>query len=118
MAKSDDYIDFKAYIGYLRKVTGTPRNPQKLRQAVLDQAVERTELQTAHLLLKRLVAAAAVIVLIVFSAASYAYLSVTPEPCEDQELWKEARVEGPRRSSAQRLYEAYRSSSEIREKFL
>lgn len=61
MEKSDDYIDFKAYIRYLRRVTGEPADPEALRKKILSKTAETTEMQTAYVILKRLVAAAALL---------------------------------------------------------
>jgi hypothetical protein len=61
MGKSDDYIDFKAYTRYLRKVTGEPTHPQALRKAILARTTELTELQTVYVIVKRLVVAAALV---------------------------------------------------------
>lgn len=61
MEKSDDYIDFKAYTRYLRRVTGEPADPEALRKAILSKTAETTEMQTAYVILKRLVAAAALL---------------------------------------------------------
>ncbi len=61
MEKSDDYIDFKAYIRYLRRVTGEPADPEALRKTILSKTAETTEMQTAYVILKRLVAAAALL---------------------------------------------------------
>lgn len=62
MEKSDDYIDFKAYIRYLRRVTGEPADPEALRKKILSKTAETTEMQTAYIILKRLLAAAALLV--------------------------------------------------------
>ena len=48
MEKSDDYIDFRAYIRYLRKVTGDPADPEALKKAILDKTVENSEMQTVY----------------------------------------------------------------------
>lgn len=61
MEKSDDYIDFKAYTRYLRRVTGEPTDPEALRKTILSKTAETTEMQTAYVILKRLVAAAALL---------------------------------------------------------
>jgi hypothetical protein len=61
MEKSDDYIDFKAYTRYLRRVTGEPADPEALRKKILSKTAETTEMQTAYVILKRLVAAAALL---------------------------------------------------------
>ena len=61
MEKSDDYIDFKAYTRYLRKVTGEPTHPQALRKAILARTAETTELQTIYVIVKRLAIAAALV---------------------------------------------------------
>ncbi len=79
MGKSDDYIDFKAYIGYLGKVTGRPADAHSIRESVLSKAAGRTEMQTAHLLLKRLSVIVVAIVLAAFCVACYAYLKYRPE---------------------------------------
>ena len=42
MGKSDEYIEYEAYISYLKKVTGQPLDPYRLKRAVLDMSVEKT----------------------------------------------------------------------------
>lgn len=37
MGKSDDYIDYKAYIGYLRKMTCEPADPSALRRTIVSE---------------------------------------------------------------------------------
>ena len=122
MGKSDEYIDFKAYMRYLGKVTGEPADPDRLRNAVLARAEERTELQTALSLLKSLSVAAAIVLVCALGAAGLGYASAAGgdkagRDKAGEELWSRARVEdrGPRGSL--RLYEAYEHSKEIREKF-
>ena len=127
MGKSDEYIDFKAYLRYLGKVTGEPADPDRLRNAVLARAEERTELQTALSLLKSLSVAAAIVLVCAFGAAGLGYASAAGgdkagrdkagENEAGEELWSRARVEdrGPR--GVVRLYDAYEHSKEIREKF-
>ena len=34
MAKSDDYIDFNAYIRYLGKVSGEPADPEAMKKFI------------------------------------------------------------------------------------
>lgn len=127
MGKSDEYIDFKAYMRYLGKVTGEPADPDRLRNAVLAGAEERTELQTALSLFKSLSVAAAIVLVCALGAAGLGYASAAGgdkagrdkarENEAGEELWNRARVEdrGPR--GVLRLYDAYEHSKEIREKF-
>ena len=127
MGKSDEYIDFKAYLRYLGKVTGEPADPDRLKKAVLARSEERTELQTALSLLKSLSVAAAIVLVCALGAAGLGYASAAGgdkagrdkarENEAGEELWSRARVEdrGPR--GVLRLYEAYEHSKEIREKF-
>lgn len=122
MGKSDEYIDFKAYMRYLGKVTGEPADPDRLRNAVLARAEERTELQTALSLLKSLSVAAAIVLVCALGAAGLGYASAAGgdkagRDKAGEELWSRARVEdrGPR--GVVRLYDAYEHSKEIREKF-
>lgn len=122
MGKSDEYIDFKAYMRYLGKVTGEPADPDRLKKAVLARTEERTELQTALSLLKSLSVAAAIVLVCALGAAGLGYASAVGgdkagENEAGEELWSRARVEdrGPR--GALRLYDAYEHSKEIKEKF-
>ena len=127
MGKSDEYIDFKAYMRYLGKVTGEPADPDRLRNAVLARAEEHTELQTALSLLKSLSIAAAIVLVCALGAAGLGYASAAGgdkagrdkegENEAGEELWSRARVEdrGPR--GVLRLYDAYEHSKEIMEKF-
>ena len=48
----------------MRKVTGHPGNPQAIRGMVLEKADERTEMQTAYMLLKKLAAAMALLIVV------------------------------------------------------
>lgn len=118
MGKSDEYIDFKAYMRYLGKVTGEPTDPERLKREVLVRAEERTEMQTALSLLKKLSAAAAIVLVCALGAAGLGYASAAGGDEAPEEIWSRARVEdkGPR--GALRLYEAYEHSKEIREKLL
>ena len=118
MGKSDEYIDFKAYLRYLCKVTGEPDDPERLKKAVLARTEEFTELQTALSLLKSLSVAAAIVLVCALGAAGLGYASSVGEDEAGEELWSQARVEdrGPR--GTLRLYKAYEHSQEIREKFL
>lgn len=61
MEKSDDYIDFNAYIRYLKKVTGEPADPQALKRRILAKTAEAIEMQTAYMILKGLVLAVAIV---------------------------------------------------------
>ena len=122
MGKSDEYIDFKAYMRYLGKVTGEPADPDRLRNAVLARTEERTELQTALSLLKSLSVAAAIVLVCALGAAGLGYASAAGgdkagRDKAGEELWSRARVEdrGPR--GVLRLYDAYEHSKEIMEKF-
>ena len=122
MGKSDEYIDFKAYLRYLGKMTGEPADPDRLKKAVLARSEERTELQTALSLLKSLSVAAAIVLVCALGAAGLGYASAAGgdkagRDKAGEELWSRARVEdrGPR--GVLRLYDAYEHSKEIREKF-
>lgn len=62
MEKSDEYIDYAAYVRFLAKVT--KRNPYAsyLKNKVLENAVEKSELQTLWIIIKKLVLIASVVV--------------------------------------------------------
>ena len=45
-------------------MTGHPGNPQAIRGMVLEKADERTEMQTAYMLLKKLAAAMALLIVV------------------------------------------------------
>lgn len=55
MEKSGEYIDYKAYIRYLRKVTGTPADPDGLRQSILSKSGNLADMHTAYNILKWLI---------------------------------------------------------------
>lgn len=118
MGKSDEFIDYSAYTRYLKKVTGEPADPQKLKDAVFAQAVEKTEMQTALMLLKRLSVAAAVVALCALGVAGFSYASSLEKQPEEEGIWVVAREDDKGSNGALRLYEAYEHSKTIREKFL
>jgi len=117
MERSDEYIDFKAYTRYLKKVTGEPADPDALKEAVLAKALESTEMHMAYILLRRLTAAAAVLLIIALCSAMYGYFS-SESIIDEKEVWTDARMDDRGRNPASRLYEAYKHSNEIREKLL
>lgn len=117
MVRSDKYIDYEAYVGYLRKVTGNPSDPCRLTDAVLSKAEEHTELQTAHIILKRLLIAASILLICALCAGGFGYFSSENESDENSDLWKSSRMESGNSEGAMRLYEAYEHSIERRVKF-
>ena len=116
MEKLDDYIDFKAYTRYLKKVTGEPADPEALKKNILAKTIERTEMQTAYIILSKLAIAACVILIFAFCSALYGYFSLEKD-YEEDDLWTQARVDDWRRFPGERLYDAYRNSNEIKNKF-
>lgn len=74
MGKSGEYIDYKAYVGYLRRMTGRPDDPDALRKNIVSFAAGRSEMQTAYVLLKALSIAAAAILLASLIGASIAVI--------------------------------------------
>lgn len=117
MGKSDEYIEYGAYVRYLRKVTGESDEPDKVRDAVLEKAVEKTEMQMALLILKRLTIAAAVLVVLALVAGGFGYAAVEADEKPDS-LWRRSRIDVKGNKDGLRLYEAYEHSVEIREKQL
>lgn len=118
MGKSDEYIEYDAYMRYLKKVTGEQADQQKMKEAVLSQTAERTELQTAFILIKRLSAAAAIVIICALGMAGFALASSSGTRGEEDNLWCRARIEGRDSKGGMKLYEAYEHSKHIREKFL
>lgn len=113
MGKSDEYIAYDAYVGYLRKVTGAPSDPDSLRESILIRSVENSELQTALIILKRLAVAVCIVLICALCAGGVGLFSSSP--VEDGNLWNEARIEGRGTMGAMRLYEAYEHSMKNRE---
>lgn len=116
MGKSDEYIEYEAYIRYLKKVTGQPLDPYRLKRAVLDRSVEKTEMQTALVLLKGLVAAA-IVLLFALGAAGFGLLSGNDDAEQDGNLWVRSREEDESDKGTMKLYNAYEYSKKLREKF-
>lgn len=61
MEKSDEYIDYSAYVRFLVKVTGEHPDASVLERSVLENAVEKSEMQTLWIILKKLAFASAVV---------------------------------------------------------
>ena len=118
MGKSDEYIDYEAYMRYLGKVTGEPTDPDKLKRAVLRKAKEHTEMQVALSLVKSLGTAAAIVSVCALVVAGVGYFAHVEDEGSDDELWSSSRIEVSDRRGGLRLYEAYENSMEIRAKFL
>ena len=116
MGKSDEYIEYEAYIRYLKKVTGQPLDPYRLKRAVLDRSVEKTEMQTALALLKGLVAAA-IVLLFALGAADFGLLSGSDDAEQDGNLWVRSREDDESDKGTMKLYNAYEYSKKLREKF-
>lgn len=118
MGKSDEYIEYQAYLRYLGKVTGEPADPDRLKRAVLDRTEEPTEMQVVLSLMKSLGTAAAVVLACALWVAGIGYASHVDDGDADEELWSSSRVEDNGHRGVPRLYEAYEHSKEIRDKFL
>lgn len=118
MGKSDEYIEYQAYMRYLGKVTCEPTDPDKLKRAVLKKAKERTEMQVALSLVKSLGAAAAIVSVCALAVAGVGYFTHVEDKDPDDEVWSGSRIEVSDRRGGLRLYEAYENSKEIRDKLL
>lgn len=118
MGKSDEYIEYDAYMRYLKKVTVEQADQRKMKDAVLSQTAERTELHMALVLLKRLSAAAAIVIICALGMAGFALASSSGSKGDDGSLWCRARVEGGDSKGGLKLYEAYEHSKHIRDRFL
>lgn len=118
MGKSDEYIEYAAYMRYLKKVTVEQADQQKMKDAVLSQTAERTELHTAFILLKRLSAAAVIVIICALGMAGFALASSSGAKGDEDNLWSHSRVEDGASKGGMKLYEAYEHSKHIREKFL
>ena len=114
MAQSDKYIDYEAYVGYLRKVTGSPSDPDRLKDAVFSRTEENTELQTALVILKRLVMAASILLIRALCVGGFGYFTSEDGSDGESDLWRSSRIESSRPEGAMRLYEAYENSIERR----
>lgn len=68
MEKSDEYIDYSAYVRFLVKVTGEHPDATALERTVLKNAVERSEMQTLWIILKKLALASAVVTICMLGA--------------------------------------------------
>lgn len=117
MERSYEYIDFKSYTRYLKKVTGEPADSETLKRKILSKTMEPSEMQTIYLILKRLSFVAAAVLVAALCSALYGYFSSSKVTDRD-ELWIDARVCEYGRTPVSRLYEAYRNSNEIRDGFL
>lgn len=115
MEKSDDYIDYKAYARYLRKVTGAQADLDRIKDSVLRQTEEKTEMQTAYQLLKGVCIAAASVVIVAAVAALAGLAGYEEMPEAGMDLWSESRVPHGKKDKAVRLYEAYLFSNGINE---
>lgn len=62
MEKSDEYIDYAAYVRFLVKVTEKHPGVPAIRKAVLEKTVEKSEMQMLWIILKKLAFAAAVVI--------------------------------------------------------
>lgn len=118
MGKSDEYIDYKAYVRYLRKVTGEQADVEKIEAGVLAGAEERTEMQTAYDLLWKTCVAATAVFLVAFFA-SLPGLSRPGPPIDDgPAFWEASRLDGREHRGPSRLYEAYMFSEALRNKLI
>lgn len=118
MGKSDEYIEYDAYMRYLKKVTVEQTDQQKMKDSVLSQTAERTDLHMALVLLKRLSAAAAIVIICALGMAGFALASSSGTKGDEDNLWSRSRVEDGASKGGMKLYEAYEHSKHIREKFL
>lgn len=116
METSDRLIDYKAYAGFLRKVTEDPVDSRVLRDAILSKTDENTEMQIAWIILKRLLLAASILLVCASGVAGFGYVLYGHEDKGESDLWNLSRTDDKAADGAMRLYEAYEHSMKVREK--
>lgn len=117
MGKSDEYIEFAAYLRYLKKVTGGPADERQFKEKIFSRTVEKTELQTALGIVKRLAASAVIVVICAMGVAGFALMSSSGKQSDKDSVWERSREEKNDSKSGLKLYDAYEHSKRIREKF-
>lgn len=118
MGKSDEYIDYKAYVRYLRKVTGEQADTEKIEAGVLACAVERTEMQTAYDLLWKTCVAAAVVFLVAFLSSLPGIFRPDHSADPGTGVWEAARLDEREHRGLTRLYDAYMFSDALGNMFV
>lgn len=118
MGKSDEYIEFAAYLRYLKKVTGGPSDEHRLKEKILSKTVEKTELQTALGIVKRLAASAVIVVICAMGVAGFALMSSSGKQSDKDGVWERSREEKNDSKSGLKLYDAYEHSKMIRGNYL
>ena len=114
MEKSGKVIEYKAYIRYLRSVTGRPADTEHIRADVRSRTVEGTEIRMIWMIMKKILYVSVVMALVALSAAALNCLSVRSEPCPEDEIWAESREDAASYEGRLRLYDAYEYSSMLR----
>lgn len=117
MEKSGKVIEYKAYVRYLRSVTGGGSDPGRVRAEMVARTAGRTEISTVWMIMKKIIAVSFAIAAVALCAAALSYLTFVHDTASQDGPWAEAREDAVAHEGRLRIYDAYEHSSSLRNIF-
>ena len=117
MEKSGKFIEYKAYVRYLRSVTGGSADPDHVRADVMARTVGGTEIRMVWMIMKKIIFVSFAVAATALCAAALSYFTFVHEASPQDGPWAEAREDAVAHEGRLRLYDAYERSSSLRNVF-
>ena len=117
MERSDKVIEYKAYVRYLRSVTGGGADPGRVRAEMVARTAGRTEISTVWMIMKKVISVSFTVAVVALCAAVLSYFTFAHDTCPQDGPWTEAREDAVAHEGRLRIYDAYEHSSSLRNIF-
>lgn len=117
MEKSGKVIEYKAYVRYLRSVTGGGADPGRVRAEMVARTAGRTEISTVWMIMKKIIAVSFAVATAALCAAAFSYFTYVHDTSPQESQWAEAREDAVAHEGRLRIYDAYEYSSSLRNIF-
>ena len=117
MEKSGKVIEYKAYVRYLRSVTGESADPDHVRADVMARAAGGTEIRMVWMIMKKVISVSFAVAVVALCAAVLSYFTFAHDTCPQDGPWTEAREDAVAHEGRLRIYDAYEHSSSLRNVF-
>lgn len=117
MERSDKVIEYKAYVRYLRGVTGSSADPGHVRADVMARTFVGTEIRMVWMIMKKIIYVSFAVAAVALCAAALSYLTFVHDTASQDGPWAEAREDAVAHEGRLRIYDAYEHSSSLRNIF-
>ena len=117
MERSDKVIEYKAYVRYLRSVTGSSADPGHVRADMMARTFVGTEIRMVWMIMKKIIYVSFAVATAALCAAAFSYFTYVHDTSPQESQWAEAREDAVAHEGRLRIYDAYEHSSSLRNIF-